>query len=300
MNCTVLGLRLRAHPLLPLLLAAGALLGRGAGMVAALCALAVHEAGHLLAGKALGIPVTELEITPFGGVMRAEEADKAPPLRRFLFAAAGPAFSLLGCLGAGALFRAGLSFDAAQRLARCHLLLLTVNLLPALPLDGGEMLRAVLNRWFPDNRVTRLLSAAGYGTAALLGLLSLLAAVQGRLLLSPLLAGAYLAYAVAIQRRESVARYVTALIGRRMRLERCEALAVEWLAVGADTAAGTVLRALSPGKYHMLAVLSRDGMRSLGTVDEETLCQRALDDPGAPIGRDLPGSKKDGPAPNGV
>ena len=279
--------RLRVHPLLPLTWGVALMLGSGTSLRAAIAALAIHESGHWIAAKGLGIPVTALEITPFGGVMTWERSRSPSALPHFLFTAAGPAFSLAGCLASAHFFRWGAPLAFVQSFARANFLLLVVNLLPALPLDGGEMLRALLTKRLPHAAVTRLLTGAGYAAALLLCAVSILAAFQGVLLLSPLFAGVYLMYAATVERRENTARYVTSLIGRRQRLEKYQALPVEWVAVGADTPARLILPRLSLNRYHMICVLSRDGMDCLGYLDEKAFCDSVLSDPDAPVGRHL-------------
>ena len=286
--------RVRLHPLLPAIAAAAVLTGHGVGLLAGVLALLLHESGHGLAARCLGLSISELEFTPFGGVMTVEDADRLSPLRRILFSAAGPAFSFLGCFSAGMLLQQGAPFSWAQRFAGCNLLLCLVNLLPALPLDGGEMLLALLTLRFPRALAARILSVLGYCLGALLAGLSLAAALQGELLLSPLAAGLYLIYAVSIQGRESTGRYLSALIGRRQKIENGEALPVEWLAVGEDTAAGKLLRRLSPGKYHMLLIVSKDGTRCLGTLDEQAYCHHVMARPDAAVGQSPDIRKTDG------
>ncbi len=276
--------RLRVHPLLPLLWGFSLVIGKGSALLAAMAALLLHECGHLIAARLLSIPISTIEITPFGGVLTPERLEWVSPVCRFIFAAAGPAFSLLGCFCSVLLFRWNVPFPFVRQFARVNLLLLVINLLPALPLDGGEMLRAVLSARFPSVAVTKALTGVGYAVGILLCFVSLAAAFRGEVSLFPLFAGLYLMYAVALERRDSTARYVTALIARRQRLERHEMLPVECLAVSADTPARLILPRLSLGKYHVIYVLSRDGMACLARLDEKTFCEMTLNQPDEPIG----------------
>ena len=279
--------RLLMHPLLPLLWGVAVLTGKGGAWLASAAALVIHECGHLTAAKLLSIPIGTIEITPFGGVMTPEGIHRVTPVCRFSFAAAGPVMSLLGCFFSVLLDRWNVPFAWVRQFARANLLLLAVNLLPALPLDGGEMLRAILSARFPAAAVTRALTGVGYAVGVLLGAVSLAAAFRGQVMLFPLFAGLYLIYAVALERRDSTARYVTALIARRQRLELGEILPMEWLAVSADTPARLILPRLSLGKYHVIYVLSRDGMACLDRLDEKTFCEMTLNQPDEPVGSQL-------------
>ena len=283
--------RLRLHPLLPLLWLAAAL-GGFSRMAAGLCALLMHESGHLIAARLCGAAVSEIEITPLGGVMTVENADTLGGGRQFLLACAGPLFSLGGCLLAPVLFAsAWVSFAFVCAFAKANLLLLLFNLLPVLPLDGGQMLCAVLRRFFPENAITRILLFSASAVGIVLCAVSLYFAVQGKMILSPVFCGLYLIYAASADARRCTARYVTALIARRQKLENRSVLPVEAVAAGANLPVGALLRRLSPGKYHVILVLAPDGFTRLGMIEEKDLCEAALSIPGASLA-DVTAQKK--------
>ncbi|MBR4537444.1 MAG: M50 family metallopeptidase [Clostridia bacterium] len=283
--------RLRLHPLLPLLwLIAG--LGGVSRLLAALCALLLHESGHLMAARLCGASIAEVEITPLGGVITLEDPEALSGGRQFLLTSAGPLFSLIGCLLAPALFSSGAApFSFCRSFAKTNLLLLLFNLLPVLPLDGGHMLRAILRRFFPESAVTRFLIFSGEALGILLCAVSLFFAFQGMLILSPAFCGLYLIYASAADGRRCTARYVTALIARRQKLENHAAVPVEAVAAGENTPVGTLLRRLSPGKYHIVLVLAPDGVTRRGMIEEKEICEAALSRPGALLG-DVTAEKK--------
>ena len=284
MTLTLGQTRLRVHPVLPLLWGVCWASGQGNRLLSMLAALALHEGGHIAAAWALKIPIQALEITPLGGVMTLPELDRASPLGRGLLALAGPAASLLGVLAAPLLYRQGLaSYPFAAGLAQGSLALLLVNLLPALPLDGGQALRALLGVFLPEGAVVKGLTLSASVVGAALCALSAAAAIQGKALLGPAFAGLYLLYAAALERRNGPARYVTALIARRPRLQREGALPVEAVAAGAHTPVRALLGKLRPGKYHVIFVLAPDGMTLLGTVKEKEFCEALLSRGEAPL-----------------
>ena len=101
-------------------------------------------------------------------------------------------------------------------------------------------------------------------------------AVQGRMLLSPAFAGLYLIYAANIESRQATANYVTALIARRQRLDHHEILNLETFAAGENMPVLSLLRHFSPGKYHIVYVLSPDGMTREGILEEKSICDAIL------------------------
>jgi len=253
--------------------------GAAESLASSLLALLLHETGHLLAAKRQGQTIEEIEIAPYGAVITLANLEEASPLSALLTALAGPVFSLIGCFLAAALEQCGIfSFSFARLFAKHNLLLLLLNLFPALPMDGGRMLRAVLSVFLPYTTATRWLIRIGYLFSAWLMILSLYYGIQGKLILSPAFAGIYLMYAAALEGRQGIGRYITSLIARRKRLEDHEYIEIKEIAAGSHMPLLQLLPAMHTGKLHRIYVLSDDGMDEKGIVLEkdffETLMQR--------------------------
>lgn len=148
--------------------------------IAALFACVVaHEFGHALTARRYGIATADVTLLPIGGVARLERLPEAP-VQELAVALAGPAVNVViwaalnliaGGLPLGGLDRiedADLGF--VPRLAALNLGLALFNLLPAFPMDGGRVLRALLSIRFGRVRATRIAVAAGQALAAVLGL----------------------------------------------------------------------------------------------------------------------------------
>ncbi|HTA13685.1 MAG TPA: site-2 protease family protein, partial [Solirubrobacteraceae bacterium] len=160
--------------------------------------LILHELGHALVSRRLGIPILGIDLWFFGGMARpAREPETAG--EEFKVAAAGPAVTfaiLLVCVGATALIASGGHFTDAVLtregftttpalallawLAFINAALLVFNLVPAFPLDGGRIARAAI--WWRTgdrHRGTRITGRAGQGFALALGLVGLLGLLDG-------------------------------------------------------------------------------------------------------------------------
>ena len=145
----------------PALIAASPVVYWSLALVAALLlfgSVLVHELAHSLVARAQGIPVRSITLFLLGGVSSIE-AEPAGPGREVLVAGVGPLASLLigGVLIAvGSLVQAPPALRAlALYLGYLNVVLAAFNMLPAFPLDGGRVLRAVLwARWHDRARAT--------------------------------------------------------------------------------------------------------------------------------------------------
>ncbi|CAM3110655.1 site-2 protease family protein [Filibacter tadaridae] len=101
--------------------------------------LLIHEAGHLLLARLTGMRVRSCTIMPYGGEIIFADRLTAPKKDRILVALGGPVATLL-LLIAAMVF----PFPGDDQVIRIQLALLFLNLLPILPLDGGQALSALL------------------------------------------------------------------------------------------------------------------------------------------------------------
>ncbi|KAM3112639.1 site-2 protease family protein [Phormidesmis sp. 146-33] len=108
----------------------------------------LHELGHSLVAKSQGIQVKSITLFFFGGVATIEQEPKTPG-KAFQVAIAGPAVSLALFLLLSLLVSQLPQLDSplrvlANQLAGVNLVLLIFNMLPGLPLDGGQVLKAAI------------------------------------------------------------------------------------------------------------------------------------------------------------
>jgi stage IV sporulation protein FB len=146
------------------------------------CVLA-HEFGHIFAARRYGIRTPEVTLWPIGGVASLERIpDK--PREELVVALAGPAVNV--AIGLVLVLILGATLDAAAmselenpragllaRLAAANIFLVVFNLIPAFPMDGGRVLRALIAMRRPHAEATRIAAGIGQGAAfafALIGL----------------------------------------------------------------------------------------------------------------------------------
>src|SRR5262245_26545138 len=142
-----------------------------------------HEFGHIFTARAFGVATPDVVLLPIGGVARLERIPEEPR-QEFLIAIAGPLVNVAIALGlvlfAGARLHAGdlVAMESAtvslvDRLAAVNLFLALFNMIPAFPMDGGRVLRALLATRLGFVRATEIAAAIGQGVAFALGFIGL-------------------------------------------------------------------------------------------------------------------------------
>ena len=137
-----------------------------------------HEYGHALAARHYGIRTPDITLLPIGGLARLERMPENPR-QEMVVALAGPLVNVvisLALLAGGAEIRTedlatldGSGPDFIGRLALVNLFLAVFNMIPAFPMDGGRVLRALLSMVTDRVLATRIAATAGQVAAILLG-----------------------------------------------------------------------------------------------------------------------------------
>ncbi|MBC57739.1 MAG: site-2 protease family protein [Confluentimicrobium sp.] len=152
-------------------------------VVALFACVVAHEFGHALTARRYGIKTPDVTLLPIGGMARLERMPEKP-LQEITVALAGPAVNIVIYLVLALIFGVETRLEAlaaienpAQsflgRLAAVNLFLALFNLLPAFPMDGGRVFRAVLALFMDRVQATRIAATAGQFLAFALGFLGL-------------------------------------------------------------------------------------------------------------------------------
>lgn len=192
---TVAGTEVRIHVTFFILLAFVAMQGMsgGQGMAGALdavlfvsaafvCVL-LHEFGHVFAARGYGIRTPDITLLPIGGVARLERMPEKP-MQELVVAICGPlvnvaiAATISTFLGLSLVLNPDIHFEQSghfwEKLMVWNLFMVAFNLIPAFPMDGGRVFRALLGFFVDFERATRWAAGLGQAIAVMAGLWMLL------------------------------------------------------------------------------------------------------------------------------
>jgi Zn-dependent protease/CBS domain-containing protein len=246
----VLGQWLQGHDLATAL--------EGVAFVLALFGCVVlHELGHALAARRYGVPTADITLLPIGGVARLQRIPEHPP-EELVIALAGPAVNLaiVAVLWAlGARFPGDVANPQHLVVARfwpklleVNVFLFLFNLLPAFPMDGGRVLRALLAMRLEYSRATRIAASIGQLMAIGFGLLGLTGGNPILLLIALFVWIGAESEAVQVEER-------LALQGVPVRAS----MLTEYRTLAPDDTLGHAADLLLAGSQHDFPVLSADG-----------------------------------------
>ena len=153
-------------------------------ILALFACVVAHEFGHALMARRYGIRTPDITLLPIGGLARLERMPEKP-VQEIAVALAGPAVNVVIAAVLILVLGAGVDADALQalenptvsflvRLATVNVFLVVFNLIPAFPMDGGRVLRAVLAMRYSRVHATQIAARIGQGLAFFFGFLGLM------------------------------------------------------------------------------------------------------------------------------
>ncbi len=153
-------------------------------ILAVFLCVVLHEFGHALTARKYGIKTKDIILLPIGGVARLEKMP-SKPIQELWVALAGPAVNIIIAALLFAWLFATASLQPFQtltvtagpfleRLLFVNLFLVAFNMVPAFPMDGGRVLRALLAIRLDYAKATRIAASIGQGVALLFAFIGLM------------------------------------------------------------------------------------------------------------------------------
>ncbi|OQB13373.1 MAG: Stage IV sporulation protein FB [Firmicutes bacterium ADurb.Bin193] len=225
----------------------------------------IHELAHAAAALSLGVKLDTVEILPFGVAIKISGSYIKNPVHEIIISAAGPLCS------------AGMAFLCHRLMTdsffvMVNLSIALINIIPALPLDGGRILKAFLTERWGYVKAFNFTVKITRVCAVVVSLAGAAFLFYTRFNFSLILIGAFLVVNTVAEQRSSAHIMMNEIIKSREKLSRGCAERAGVIAISADEPAGKALKLLSYNRYYLINVINSD-MDIIGTLTETRLIE---------------------------
>lgn len=232
---------------------------------------AVHEIFHLLAALLLNVRVKSIILMPFGITLRLKNAVIKNPEKEILIALSGPFANLL--MTAAGFFLALISKKDSISIylfIYLNLIMFFINLLPALPLDGGRVLRGILISRIGYSQTVKIQRKITVTISVMLGILGIILLFVTRFNMSLVLVSAFLIYAMINEKKESEYTIMKELLDSKDKLKKRGIMNVAHIAADGEVPLWKVLFRFGYDKYYIITV-SEHGKKTKSFTENELI-----------------------------
>lgn len=243
--------------------------GMGDTVLCTIPTLILHEWAHILTAAALGMAITEMELFPFGCAAKMQ-CFAVSRSKEIIVAAAGPAVNMIAACALFILNKYYTPFYYAGKLIAANLAIATVNLLPALPLDGGRIARAAFASFMGYKRATKLMSAGGIFFAVIITGIGVYTWVSDKINPSYFVMGFFLCLSSITEMKSAPYILIRDFTGKRQRIDKHKTISINRFAAMQSEKVSDIMREFEAGKYNIVTVLDKD-MGVVGELDERQI-----------------------------
>ena len=270
------GVQIRISPWFLLLLILFSLSGMLVKVAGVFAAVLWHETAHALAARLLGYTVREVELLPFGGVARIDRLGEADSQNELFIAISGPIASFV-LAAITAILSHYIHYWDWRFFFQTNLMLGWFNLIPALPLDGGRILRAWLAQLCGYRKATSVVVFVGWLISGGFILVSgLQFFYRSDVNLTLLFAAAFI---VLASRKETLAagfRTMRILSQKKADMMQRGVMPTTHFTAVDDCLARDVIGLFQPEQYHMILVVDK-ACRMRGSLTETAVWESLPD-----------------------
>ena len=260
--------------LIPVLIALF-LLGQGRALLFYMPALLFHEWSHMLTARALGVRMEKFELLPFGCTARLT-GFAISRSREVMIAASGPAANMVIASTVFLIDKHFYPISFASEFITANIAIAAINLLPALPLDGGHIARAAFSEYLGQKRATKVMAVMGIVFSAVMIAFGVMVVVTGSLNIGFFIMGTFLCISAIKELRNAPYALIRDVSSKRQTLSKSKTIGINRIAALSNDKLSDVLPSFQSGKYNVLTVVGSD-MGKLGELDEKQILQAVID-----------------------
>ncbi len=266
-----MGERLSVSPFFLIMAAAAMFFGYADMFFIAYLSAFFHECAHIAAARSLRVGISRIEILPFGICGKLGAGFVKNPYKEILIAAAGPL-----CSGILALSLCFVSPKVPELKALCayavnvNLALLLINLVPALPLDGGRIVKGLISINSGAVRAYNIMLRVSRFPIAVIVAVSVMLLLMNDFNLSLIMIGAFLLGNLSFEQKNLSMISLREMLYYKDALRRDRLCPVIRMAAHSEARAGLFLRRLGSYKYHIIDVIDDNG-EIIKTVTESQI-----------------------------
>lgn len=260
--------------------------GHGARITTIFLAMFIHEMCHVIAAHMLNLKVQEIELLPFGGAIRIESIFEINPRNEIIISAAGPISNLVVIIIYNALENIGVVMSSSAELfLKSNIMLAGFNILPALPLDGGRILRAALCKQIGFKKATNVATNGGIVLSIFLIATGIYAAFNQIFNITLFLAGFFLMYSAFKEKRIATYVFLRDITYKKDILLKEGVLPVRSMVVLYSMPLKEVIKNFTPHQYHNIQIVD-EHMKVKGILTESQIVKGVMNfNINVPIGR---------------
>ncbi len=236
-----------------------------------LAIVTLHELAHCKVSQHYFIKISEIELFPFGGVVKMNDELGLDPIKEIFISIAGP-------LANGIMFLTGyllgqllpIKEDILAIFLTANFIIAIFNLLPIIPLDGGRILRATISYVWGMKKATIMTVFIGKVLASVLFCVGIYYTRQSSDYLYIILLAIFLYFNVLREEKMVFFLFIKDVLRKKKTLQNNGIMNTKYLTVMESVNLNKVFQEFSTGKYHFVTVIDKKG-GILGTLTESQI-----------------------------
>lgn len=263
---TLFDIELYINKLLIVMLALFVAMGNGRRVATIFLAIFIHELAHVATARMLGLHAKRIEIYPFGGAIKLDSPLELNPFQEIMVSIAGPIVNILVAtiyIALDSRFDLGVN----EQFIRANLMLACFNILPALPLDGGRVVRSLLSKEMGIKNATRLMANGGIVLSIFLIASGIYALFNGIFNITIFFIAGFLIFSSIDEKRTAAYAAFRDISNKRDNLFKKGSMEIRHMAVVEDTPLTEIVAKFIPYRYHYINIVDYK-MERKGSVSE--------------------------------